>query len=136
MIPNPNAPDEYKYETDYRKIPRKYLNPKIPQGRGKIKWKAFATLPQQFEILEQIIKDQNKIEKPLLTHDSLDNLDQIFQIKIQNDELCTISYWEDGNISKYTGKILKKDEISNTFSFSDTNNNIYNLNNANVCSIT
>ncbi|HDB3743763.1 TPA: YolD-like family protein, partial [Staphylococcus aureus] len=23
MIPNPNAPDEYKYETDYRKIPRK-----------------------------------------------------------------------------------------------------------------
>ncbi len=28
MIPNPNAPDEYKYETDYRKIPRKYLNPK------------------------------------------------------------------------------------------------------------
>ncbi|PTE40761.1 hypothetical protein BUY75_12795 [Staphylococcus epidermidis] len=56
MIPNPNAPDEYKYETDYRKIPRKYLNPKIPQGRGKIKWQAFATLPQQFEILEQIIK--------------------------------------------------------------------------------
>ena len=24
MIPNPNAPDEYKYETDYRKIPRQY----------------------------------------------------------------------------------------------------------------
>ena len=42
MIPNPNAPDEYKYETDYRKIPRKYLNPKT-QGRGKIKWQAFAT---------------------------------------------------------------------------------------------
>ncbi|HCZ6537678.1 TPA: YolD-like family protein, partial [Staphylococcus aureus] len=33
-------------------------------------------------------------------------------------------------------KILKKDEIGNTFSFSDTNNNIYNLNNTNVCSIT
>lgn len=40
MIPNPNAPDEYKYETDYRKIPRKYFNPKIPQGCGKIKWKS------------------------------------------------------------------------------------------------
>ncbi|HAZ5003698.1 TPA: YolD-like family protein, partial [Staphylococcus aureus] len=117
MIPNPNAPDEYKYETDYRKIPRKYLNPKIPQGRGKIKWQAFATLPQQFEILEQIIKDQNKIEKPLLTHDSLDNLDQIFQIKIQNDELCTISYWEDGSISNYTGKILKIDTINGYFTF-------------------
>ena len=80
MIPNPNAPDEYKYETDYRKIPRKYLNPKIPQGRGKIKWQPFATLPKQFEILEQIIMYQDKVEKPLLTYDSLDNLDQIFQV--------------------------------------------------------
>lgn len=122
MIPNPNAPDKYKYETDYRKIPREYLNPRIPQGRGKIKWQAFATLPQQFEILEQIIKDQNKIEKPLLTHDSLDNLDQIFQIKIQNDELCTISYWEDGSISNYTGKILKIDTINGYFTFYDSTN--------------
>ncbi|HCD3844645.1 TPA: YolD-like family protein [Staphylococcus aureus] len=135
MIPNPNAPDEYKYETDYRKIPRKYLNPKIPQGRGKIKWQAFATLPQQFEILEQIIKDQNKIEKPLLTHDSLDNLDQIFQIKIQNDELCTISYWEDGSISNYTGKILKIDTINGYFTFYDSTNSKHTFFNTNVYNI-
>ncbi len=38
---NPNAPDEYKYETDYRKIPREYLNPRIPQGRCMVKWQAF-----------------------------------------------------------------------------------------------
>ncbi|HDX8233929.1 TPA: YolD-like family protein, partial [Staphylococcus aureus] len=74
MIPNPNAPDKYKYETDYRKIPREYLNPKIPQGRGKIKWQAFATLPQQFEILNKFIKDQNKDDKPLLTEDTLTNI--------------------------------------------------------------
>ncbi|MEW7226132.1 YolD-like family protein [Staphylococcus aureus] len=135
MIPNPNAPDEYKYETDYRKIPRKYLNPKIPQGRGKIKWQAFATLPQQFEILEQIIKDQNKIEKPLLTHDSLDNLDQIFQIKIQNDELCTISYWEDGSISNYIGKILKIDTINGYFTFYDSTNTKHTFFNTNVYNI-
>ncbi|HDD6143954.1 TPA: YolD-like family protein [Staphylococcus aureus] len=135
MIPNPNAPDEYKYETDYRKIPKKYLNPKIPQGRGKIKWQAFATLPQQFEILEQIIKDQNKIEKPLLTHDSLDNLDQIFQIKIQNDELCTISYWEDGSISNYTGKILKIDTINGYFTFYDSTNTKHTFFNTNVYNI-
>ncbi|HDK7885133.1 TPA: YolD-like family protein [Staphylococcus aureus] len=134
-MPNPNAPDEYKYETDYRKIPRKYLNPKIPQGRGKIKWQAFATLPQQFEILEQIIKDQNKIEKPLLTHDSLDNLDQIFQIKIQNDELCTISYWEDGSISNYTGKILKIDTINGYFTFYDSTNTKHTFFNTNVYNI-
>ncbi|PTE69540.1 hypothetical protein BUY46_02120 [Staphylococcus devriesei] len=38
MIINPDAPDEYKYETDYRKIPREYLNPNIPEGRRNVKW--------------------------------------------------------------------------------------------------
>ncbi|SUM02562.1 Uncharacterised protein [Staphylococcus devriesei] len=41
MIINPDAPDEYKYETDYRKIPREYLNPNIPEGRRNVKWSPF-----------------------------------------------------------------------------------------------
>lgn len=45
-------------------------------------------------------------------------------------------YWENGHISTYTGKILKIDEINNTFSFCDSANNIHKLNNANVCNIT
>ncbi len=136
IIPNPNAPDKYKYETDYRKIPREYLNPKIPQGRGKIKWQAFASLPQQFEILNKFIKDQNKDDKPLLTEDTLSNINYIFQLKIQNDELCSINYWSDGYISNYTGKILKTDVLNDSFIFCDTTNNIHRLFNANVCSVT
>lgn len=38
---NPNIPEPYCYETDYRKIPREYLNPRIPQGRGMVKWQPF-----------------------------------------------------------------------------------------------
>lgn len=37
MIINPDATDEYKYETDYRKISREYLNPQIPEERGIVK---------------------------------------------------------------------------------------------------
>lgn len=33
--------EPYKYETDYRKIPRKYLKPRIPKGRGNVKWQPF-----------------------------------------------------------------------------------------------
>ncbi|MDW8570471.1 hypothetical protein AABD40_12880 [Staphylococcus shinii] len=54
---NPDAPDEYKYETDYRKIPREYLNSRIPQGRGMVKWQVFKTLPEQYERLKQYIQD-------------------------------------------------------------------------------
>ncbi|WP_274540985.1 hypothetical protein [Staphylococcus felis] len=31
-------PKAYANETDYRKIPREYLNSNIPQGRGIVKW--------------------------------------------------------------------------------------------------
>lgn len=34
-------PDQYKHETDYRNIPREYLDANIPQGRGMIKWAPF-----------------------------------------------------------------------------------------------
>ncbi|MBO3066447.1 YolD-like family protein [Staphylococcus saprophyticus] len=132
MIPNPNAPDKYKYETDYRKIPREYLNPRIPQGRGKIKWQAFATLPEQFEILNKIIQNQDKTEKPILTEDTWDSINYIFQLKVKNDELCSIVYWENGHLTTYIGKILKMDEIDNTFSLYDSSNNIYKLNNDTV----
>ena len=34
-------PKQYEDETDYRKIPREYLNFNIPRGRGFVKWIAF-----------------------------------------------------------------------------------------------
>nr|WP_168543897.1 hypothetical protein [Staphylococcus epidermidis] len=51
---NPNAPDKYKYEMDYRKIPREYLNARIPKGRGMVKW-------QPFVICTNLIKKSNLI---------------------------------------------------------------------------
>ncbi|CAC5966940.1 hypothetical protein T686_02748 [Staphylococcus aureus SJUD6056] len=34
-------PKKYINETDYRKIPREYLNSNIPEGRGAVKWRPF-----------------------------------------------------------------------------------------------
>ncbi|MDU4770010.1 MAG: hypothetical protein E6X74_09470 [Staphylococcus lugdunensis] len=42
-------PDKYRDEKDYRKIPRQYLEPNIPKGRGSVKWQPFATIPEQYE---------------------------------------------------------------------------------------
>lgn len=41
-----SLPEEYQRETNYRKIPRQYLNPRIPKGRLNVKWAPFATMPQ------------------------------------------------------------------------------------------
>ena len=91
---NPNAPDKYKYEMDYRKIPREYLNARIPKGRGMVKWQAFKTVPEQYEILEQYIKDQNKIPMPLLSEDQLEEINEKVHDKIQTNRIAEISYWK------------------------------------------
>lgn len=95
---NPNMPEPYKYETDYRKIPREYLNPRIPNGRGIIKWNAFKTMPQQYEILDQHIEDQNKIDMPLLSDEQLQEINEKVHEKIQKNRVADISYWENGYV--------------------------------------
>ncbi|MDW4095889.1 YolD-like family protein, partial [Staphylococcus saprophyticus] len=93
---NPDVPDEYKYTSDYREIPREYLNPRIPKGRGIVKWQAFKTLPEQYEQLEQYIQDQNKIDRPILDDDQLNDLNNTLIFKMYNDPSIELRYFETG----------------------------------------
>nr|WP_182475163.1 YolD-like family protein [Staphylococcus xylosus] len=111
---NPNAPDEYKYETDYRKIPREYLNPRIPKGRGMVKWQAFKTLPEQYEQLEQYIQDQNKIARPSLSDHQLNDLNDKLIFKMYHDPTIELRYFVDGYIKSKEGYIHKVDVHTNT----------------------
>lgn len=89
-------PKEYQDETDYRKIPREFLNPNIPQGRGMVKWAPFATLPEQFESIQQYIIDQNKIDRPLLSDDQLNELNSQLHQALHRDIPVSIEYFQDG----------------------------------------
>lgn len=92
-------PDEYKNETDYRKIPSEYLDKNIPQGRGKIKWQAFATLPEQFEKLKEYVNDQNKSDRPSLSTDQIEDINNKLNYCYENHIPTTIYYWNNGYIS-------------------------------------
>ncbi|MBU6112571.1 YolD-like family protein [Mammaliicoccus lentus] len=106
---NHDMPEPYKYETDYRKIPREYLNPRIPHGRGMIKWAPFATMPQQYEEINQHIRDQDKIEKPELSESALDDLNNVLAEKIFYNPQALIKYWEDGYFKEIACEINKFD---------------------------
>lgn len=106
---NPDVPEEYKYTSDYREIPREYLNPRIPKGRGIVKWQAFKTMPEQYEQLEQYIQDQNKIEKPILDDDQLNELNNTLIFKMYNDPSIELRYFENGYIKTKVGYIHKVD---------------------------
>lgn len=104
-------PEKYANETDYRKIPREYLNPNIPQGRGMKKWLPMATIPEQYERLEQYIQDQNKIEKPLLSEDQIKNINDTLASKMIDNTLAKIQYFADGYIKSVQGIIHKVDTL-------------------------
>ncbi|WP_325982391.1 YolD-like family protein [Staphylococcus equorum] len=111
---NPNIPEPYCYETDYRKIPREYLNSNIPQGRGFVKWQAFKTMPEQFEQLEQYIQDQNKIDMPILSDEQIQILNDKLNSKINNNSFATIEYYKDGYTFSIQGYIKKIDLLEST----------------------
>ncbi|WP_047504142.1 YolD-like family protein [Staphylococcus sp. ZWU0021] len=128
MIINQDAPDEYKYETDYRKIPREYLNPRIQKGRGIVKWNAFKTLPEQYEQLEQYIQDQNKIDRPSLSDDQLNDLNDKLIFKMYNDPKIELRYFENGYIKTKVGYIHKVDVHTKTLHmYEDTGMSVLNL---------
>ena len=97
-IINPDMPEPYKYESDYRNIPREYLNPRIPEGRKMVKWQAFKTMPEQYQRLEQYISD-----------DQLSELNDTLVFKMFHDPVITVSYYEDGYIKNIEGYIHKVD---------------------------
>jgi hypothetical protein len=121
---NPNIPEPYCYETDYRKIPREYLNPRIPQGRGMVKWQPFKTVPQQYEILDQYIDDQNKIDMPLLSQEQLEEINDKVTYKINNKIISEINYWEKGYIYSKNCYIKKVDEISGIMKVVEENGSV------------
>ncbi|MCJ1762470.1 YolD-like family protein [Mammaliicoccus sciuri] len=112
-IINPGMPEPYKYETDYRKIPKRYLNSNIPEGRKMIKWAPFATMPQQYETINEFIEDQNKVDKPAFDELALRDLNDVLAQKLFYDPPATIKYWEDGYYKTIECEINKFDSERN-----------------------
>ena len=106
-------PEPYKYETDYRKIPKEYLNSNIPEGRKMIKWAPFATMPQQYETIKGFIEDQNKVDKPVFDELALRDLNDVLAQKLFYDPPTTIKYWENGYYKTIECKINKFDSERN-----------------------
>lgn len=120
---NPDVPDEYKYTSDYREIPREYLNPRIPKGRGIVKWQAFKTMPEQYEQLEQYIQDQNKIDMPILSDEQVQILNDKLNSKINNNSFATIEYYKDGYTFSIQGYIKKIDLLESALTITNERGN-------------
>ena len=66
----------------------------IPQGRGMIKWAPFATMPEPFENVGNLIEAQLHVPKPNLNID----LQQELELKLRESvgKNVILRYWSDG----------------------------------------
>ena len=100
-------PKQYEDETDYRKIPREYLNFNIPRGRGFVKWIAFKTIPEQYQQIEQYMEDQNKKV----------NWKKFFK------EKAIVTYWKQGYYYQHEAYIKTVDTLNKVIIISNEDGN-------------
>ncbi|EMO8619680.1 YolD-like family protein [Staphylococcus aureus] len=102
----------YEEETDYRNVPRELLDNNIPMGRGMIKWAPFATLPEQFETIQQYIIDQNKITRPVLSDDQLGELNIRLHEALQYAQPVEVKFYNNGFVDSVRLTIYRIDAIN------------------------
>jgi len=116
-------PKQYKDETDYRKIPREYLDSNVPKGRGFVKWLAFKTIPEQYQQIEQYMEDQNKAERPSLLDDQLNVLNEKVYWKMHSWEKAIITYWKKGYFYAHQAYIKNVDILKQSMIISNEGGN-------------
>lgn len=82
----------------------------IPQGRGMIKWAPFATMPEQFENVGNMIEAQLHVPKPNLTIELQQELELKLRKLIGKDVI--LRYWSAGHEVILECELIDVDEWS------------------------
>ncbi|PGQ20801.1 YolD-like family protein [Bacillus cereus] len=70
-------------------------NANMPKGRRMVKWTPFAAMPEQFAGIREIIKDKTKVERPTLTQDEQERIENMLLCSLLSEEEILITYYED-----------------------------------------
>ncbi|MFA2561940.1 YolD-like family protein [Bacillus cereus] len=71
-------------------------NANMPKGRGMVKFSPFAAMPEQFAGIREIIKEKNKVTRPILTDDEKELIENMLLCSLLSEEEILITYYEDG----------------------------------------
>ncbi|MCU5209327.1 YolD-like family protein [Bacillus paranthracis] len=71
-------------------------NANMPKGRGMVKWTPFAAMPEQFAGIREIVKENTKVERPTLTQDEQERIENMLLCSLLSEEEILITYYEDG----------------------------------------
>ena len=90
--------------------------------RGMKKWRPFATLPEQYIGLQEIIDKQVEVTQPVLTEEQMEQIKQINFILIEalhTNKQVYLTYYKQGQYITETGFIQFVDSLGGLFVFID-----------------
>lgn len=97
----------------------------INTQRGMKKWQPFNALEQFSEYINKTYSEHNKIEKPLLSDEQIEDLNE--KLSSYNHDLVFITHFNNGYINKIQGIITKIDIQNQTLTIDKTRIHLSNL---------
>ncbi|AEA19822.1 MULTISPECIES: YolD-like family protein [Bacillus cereus group] len=83
------------------------MNSQMLKGRKMVKWMPFASLPEQFQGIREIIQEQNKISKPILDQQQLEEISWTLKQSLCRGEEIHITYYRKGYIYHEMVTVIK-----------------------------
>jgi len=89
------------------------------KDRGMVKWRAFASIPEQYIGLAKVWEDKLKVEQPILSEDQVEQINQTLSEAIHNQKEVYLTYYKQGHCITEIGRIEHINAHKNCFYFID-----------------
>ncbi len=78
--------------------------------RGMMKWQPFKSLSGQYRILEEHRNAKEKIEKPELSEDEIEDINNLL-MSLSRGDFVNVTYFDNGNIQHSIDSFIRCDTI-------------------------
>ncbi|MES5893555.1 MULTISPECIES: YolD-like family protein [Bacillus cereus group] len=65
-----------------------------------VKWQQFASMPEQFACIKEMIQEQTKVSRPILTQDAKERIESKLLCSFLGEEEVLLTYYKDGYLYK------------------------------------
>ena len=94
-------------------------NANMPKGRGMVKWQPFASMPEQFATIKEMISRQTKISRPILTQDAKEMIENRLLCSFLGEEEVLLTYYRGGYLYENYITVVNINPIKETIICTD-----------------
>ncbi len=87
--------------------------------RGMKKWRPFASMPEQYTGLQEVINKQAEVPQPLLTEEQMEQINFTLIEALHTNKQVYLTYYKNGQSITDTGFIQFVDSLGDLFIFID-----------------